>query len=402
MRLINALNRLFRHSDDGEILESLVDLESLVTSLNVFRTTDPRDCIYAVMPLAGINQSLQTWAFAGWHEQQSPAEIDTPKLPIDYGCAFHLVARRFVASCIKSSNSLDIICRPWAPFPNYYQSDCKTTLLSSWACSMEDAVFEIRGDGHYMRKRGDSFVGTPGRPIYQASKDFPFFSFEPKSSQQNSTQYLEMVRFSHFKEAIHSWTPRMRVKAAVIGTILTLGERAMEGTIPSGWFLMGDWNQRLAPVPEAFYRTLVADRTTDGSNPPSWYKRVFEHALVGSGTGDVRLQRMITQSRSTVTTELLQRVQSVIWNRRFVITTDRACGLVPANAQTGDIIVVLYGASVPMVIHPFASRNILVGECYIHGAMDGLKSFHPNEKVIADVEGNLDRIVGSGAILTLL
>jgi hypothetical protein len=47
----------------------------------------------------------------------------------------------------------------------------------------------------------------------------------------------------------------------------------------------------------------------------------------------VRLQRMINQSKSTVTTELLIRVQSVIWNRRFVITDRGSFGLVPAKAQ---------------------------------------------------------------------
>ena len=50
--LIEALGRLFRRSGDGEILEGLVNLETLVTSLNAFETGDPRDCIYAVMDLA--------------------------------------------------------------------------------------------------------------------------------------------------------------------------------------------------------------------------------------------------------------------------------------------------------------------------------------------------------------
>jgi hypothetical protein len=52
LSLIEALGRLFRRSEDGEILEGLVNLETLVTSLNAFETGDPRDCIYAVMDLA--------------------------------------------------------------------------------------------------------------------------------------------------------------------------------------------------------------------------------------------------------------------------------------------------------------------------------------------------------------
>jgi len=137
---------------------------------------------------------------------------------------------------------------------------------------------------------------------------------------------------------------------------------------------MADWQQRRKPVPEAFYRTLVADRAADGENPPTWYKRAVEHALVGSGTGDVRLQRMITQSKSSVATEVLRRIQSVIWNRRLAITDQGSVGLVPAAAEIGDVIMVLYGMSVPVVLRKLLTSFWLVGECYIHGAMDGLKT----------------------------
>jgi hypothetical protein len=189
-----------------------------------------------------------------------------------------------------------------------------------------------------------------------------------------------MAHFSEYNSQI-SRAPKMDVKGWSIGTIGTLGERAMEGTIPSGWFRMASWYERRQPVPEAFWRTLVADRGADGGNAPSWYKRAFEHAFANSGTGDMRLQRMIIQSKSTVTTELLRRVQSIIWNRRFVLTSQGAFGLVSANAAMGDIVMVLYGLSVPVVLRKLESGYWLVGECYIHGAMDGvtLKNSRPSD-----------------------
>ncbi|TVY76095.1 Heterokaryon incompatibility protein 6 OR allele [Lachnellula suecica] len=337
LRLINTLNRLFRCSDDGQILEGLVDLETLVTSLNIFETTEPRDCIYSVMSLAETTRNQISTVL----KQQIPAESIFPNLLVDYDRPFYDVARGFVASCIRSSNSLDIICRPWSPFPNYYNSAFQSQIISSWACSMDDSVFEIRGDGHCVRKRGETFVGAPGVPIYQASKGFPLLpaisDFGPPWSSEapgrlDSCLYLDIARFPRFEPVSHFYSPRLEVKGVRIGVCHVLGERAMEGTIPSGWFSMANWQQRRAPVPEAFYRTLVADRSTDRGNPPSWYKRAFEHALVDSGTGDVRLQRMITQSKSTVTTELLRRVQSIIWNRRFVVTDRGKFGLVPATA----------------------------------------------------------------------
>jgi hypothetical protein len=174
LRLINALNRLFRRSDHGQILEGLLSLETLVTLLNVFQTKDCRDCIYAVMSLAEKSEQVGTANSSS--SQRTSAESVWPTLLIDYNRPFHEVARGFVASCIKNSNSLDIICRPWAPFPNYYYSNFQSPVLSSWACTMDDSVFDIKADGPY-RKRGDSFVGVPGRPIYQASRGFPFFFF---------------------------------------------------------------------------------------------------------------------------------------------------------------------------------------------------------------------------------
>lgn len=212
-------------------------------------------------------------------------------------------------------------------------------------------------------------MGAPGRPIYQASKSFPYFSFD-LLQQEDPTSYLEMARFPEYM-AQPFRAPKMDVKGWSIGTVGALGERAMEGTIPSGWFRMANWHERRRPVPEALWRTLVADRGAYGGNAPSWYKRAFEHAFANSGNGDVRLQRMIIQSKSTVTTELLRRVQSITWNRRFVLTSEGAFGLVPANASMGDVVMVLYGLSVPVVLRKLESSYWVVGECYIHGAMDG-------------------------------
>jgi hypothetical protein len=61
-------------------------------------------------------------------------------------------------------------------------------------------------------------------------------------------------------------------------------------------------------------------------------------------------------------------------------------GLVPANAQVGDAIMVLYGASVPIALRKLSISYRLVGECYIHGAMDVLKG---------EWEGHSFRLSGS-------
>jgi hypothetical protein len=191
---------------------------------------------------------------------------------------------------------------------------------------------------------------------------------------------------------------RVQLKSIRIGTIRSLGGRAMEGIIPRDWFSMATWDQRHGPAPEAFWRTLVADRGANGNmNPPSWYKRSFEYELSNSGKGDVAVQRIVQFGKSSVTREFFRRVQSVIWNRRFVITDMGAFSLVPANTKEGDLIMAFQSLSVPVVVRKLRWSYWLVGECYIDGAMDGLKSrLQPesrSEKVMGPSLGGLRNLV---------
>jgi hypothetical protein len=59
---------------------------------------------------------------------------------------------------------------------------------------------------------------------------------------------------------------------------------------------------------------------------------------------------------------------------KFVVTKRGYVGIVPDLAQVGDIVAIMKGGCVPFLLkrgetRPGAVR--LVGECYIHGIMDG-------------------------------
>ena len=60
--------------------------------------------------------------------------------------------------------------------------------------------------------------------------------------------------------------------------------------------------------------------------------------------------------------------------------TEQECllGLAPDGAQEGDLICIIFGCSVPVVLRKIVSDEMtgehyyeLVGDCYIHGMMDG-------------------------------
>ena len=69
----------------------------------------------------------------------------------------------------------------------------------------------------------------------------------------------------------------------------------------------------------------------------------------------------------------------VIWNRKLMKTKwNSLLGLVPESAEPEDIICILFGCSVPVVLHEIegqggapGSAYKLVGESYLHGMMDG-------------------------------
>lgn len=57
---------------------------------------------------------------------------------------------------------------------------------------------------------------------------------------------------------------------------------------------------------------------------------------------------------------------------KFSISKDQRLCMVPDDAAAGDIICVLFGAQTPYVLRPYKKNAFrLVGECYVHGIMEG-------------------------------
>jgi hypothetical protein len=59
--------------------------------------------------------------------------------------------------------------------------------------------------------------------------------------------------------------------------------------------------------------------------------------------------------------------------RKFFVTEKRNMCLGPGATIPGDIVCVLFGGSKPYVLRPIphTDHHLFVGECYVHGLMDG-------------------------------
>ena len=71
--------------------------------------------------------------------------------------------------------------------------------------------------------------------------------------------------------------------------------------------------------------------------------------------------------------KLCTSLESGTRHRRFIMYGGNQIGAAPDEAQKGDMVYVLMGCSVPVVLRKTARPDEyeFVGECYLHGFMDG-------------------------------
>jgi hypothetical protein len=115
--------------------------------------------------------------------------------------------------------------------------------------------------------------------------------------------------------------------------------------------------------PEKFWKTLVADRDSNGRKLPSYFQLACRYAFDGRATGgDLSTSELPTRGKCpTIVTEFL----SVVWDRALILSNGPSprvtahsetrammplLGLVPGKARRGDLICILYGCGVPAVL----------------------------------------------------
>ena len=166
--------------------------------------------------------------------------------------------------------------------------------------------------------------------------------------------------------------------------------------IPLEGLKLGGWSEtdesQIDTLPDSLWRTMVADRGPDGGNPPTWYRRAMLYCIANRDkNNDIHTAQLIDRQTSSAMVEFLQRVSSVIWNKRLILCEKERFGLGPTDAKIGDIICVLLGCSVPVVLreHVMGQEKYyqFIGEAYVYGMMDGeaLPSDVRDQKGLEDI-----------------
>jgi Heterokaryon incompatibility protein (HET) len=297
------------------------------------------------------------------------------------------VCADFIEYCIESSKSLDILCRHWAPKPK----QSPHVDMPSWILPVEGHAFGGPKQLSKARVNGDSFVGSPERKShYTASGNLL------PSTKFGKTKAVQEVVIEEIRQEPGDYTrlppdEKRELPPRFDGTLEVKGFQldVIEQTAPvigpvisraalelCGWSKEGG-SSDIGQI----WRILVANRGPDGANPPNWYRRACKACLewYNDQPEDHFNTNNLKNMKGTPSgkVEFLDRVQQVVWNRQFVRTSGQTgrefIGLTPPKSQTHDIICILFGCSVPVVLRPIPNTKefLFIGECYVHGAMDG-------------------------------
>jgi hypothetical protein len=349
--LIDVVSNGARRSVDGSVVECLLSPEALVIKCAPFESSEyyPIDVVRALIGIASTAKCAlrARLRHVDGHPEPSylipiPSSMSTMSMRPSQDVVLSYYQNFFVRA-VLDSQSLDIMFRPWATI---YPPGSTTT--PSYMATTDQLPFRA---GHG-RVRSDPLVGEQ-QSTYNASG-----GLKPRLVMDNRALSVYGVT----KDRV-TWTSGGIPGAMVFGEAV---QRACGGKSPS-------------PAPDKLWRTLVAERGSDGRLPPGFFRRVCEACFGGKDYLNVEL--LLEQNPGSMKREFLRRVKAVVWNRAFFETRSGMFGIGPAEMMEGDMICVLFGCSVPVVLRdlgrPIGKENPksykVIGEAFVYEMMDGEK-----------------------------
>ncbi|KAL5325717.1 hypothetical protein ACEPPN_006847 [Leptodophora sp. 'Broadleaf-Isolate-01'] len=394
---------------------SLRSLEDLVANTRIMVATDPKDMVYALLGLAGNVGDPSS------HPVCSPDYSDATSV-LD-------VYRDFVAHCI-SHGSLDIICMR----RNYDRLDGTwPSWVPDWTLSGISGS-AAQGSGSMYRGfdmiEGQSLINKPlqmkYRGLSQAKRDPKITPWQASRKILPVTQitkspatltakgiYIDRIQdlgeaptfrdrrllvcdFSpwerlmmrHFGEGpeqhmfhildqchkiclskafVLQETRNKVIKSMYKLLVLRLPMERIRGKVYARRLSNRRWRHgkyiaRGYTIAQAYTRTLFLDRVLGYPRKSNEGVRYLANQTWKSAV-KLGLSRKLAGGLNVLRANVL--------HRQLMISRKGYIGLGPVPAKKGDMICVLYGCSVPVILRKVEKHYILVGECYVHGLMDG-------------------------------
>jgi len=371
---MNSISRLRKRFRDGSELPVEQSLLARVQRFGYTLATDPRDRVFALVGLT------------------SPDLIPWPLLP-DYSpdntfstvcmhmARYHLICERDVrvlSSVLTCPDCPlgDLALPSWVP--DLRQQSCQIAPVSrtfqelvaftasgtSWlrleVCNEEATVIAVRG------RRFDA-VSALGDYTARSTAIDAFYSRTPVQTWF-STDAVTLEQALECHEKFNSaWTQyyaslftTMKVNSKVLA-MYGRGDSLVEAfwrTLCCNYDLMR--NAHTAATARSLDSSLAAIR--EGKKPSAAMGRHILDELGMENFGSSDDQKHTASATVTTLTE----------GRNWTITEGGYVGWVPFATLSGDEVAIIAGLDAPFVIRPVGDGNYrLIGECYIHGVMEG-------------------------------
>ncbi|KAK1752662.1 heterokaryon incompatibility protein-domain-containing protein [Echria macrotheca] len=357
---------------------------SLLSGLILFRNrkaSDPRDHVYALLNLVSSHCGIQA----------------------DYSLSVFSLYRSVVVQAVTQSRNLDILsaCKPRFPESidgGVYQSDVDERLkvtelawinvlpeadasegaeVESWVPEAEalltrvwESVLPSWIPDWRIPVIASAQINTVGNCPFNASGKFP-----------PVVKFFEDAKAQMAVGGIHVGVVSA-VAPATAGSLRISSDWAMwcNGTHPK--HVYGD----LTKQKEAFIQTVLTGRNADGIRRTAPVSLDTMHRMFrwSDGTQDGRdtakdeCREEGSKPKTHETDDGFNEEDSIAVTIRsllftFCVTENGFMGRVPVGTRVGDQVVVLLGAKVPFVLRKYEDCDgfYLIGECYVHGVMDG-------------------------------
>lgn len=328
-----------------------VDLLPLMISYRNTNSSDPRDKIYGLWGLADDARIL----------------ISQP----DYATPVRQIYASFVETYVQKYRRLDIICaaQPHLPggvpgLPNWIPDWSSRSRYASLLFSEQNNPFLRLGDDEGCHWRDQPMFSAAG-----ATRSIVKFFRDPDSDIVNEFAALGLTcdiveRISDHEHKIPA-NPQAQWKTMLAEDFTQSANR-----------------RRYLDSADAFRRTVVVDRTPTGQAAPpdvSFLDNAWHET-----DPDIDIERGRKWRYHT---------SNVLKLRHFIITQKGYIGLSQCSVLKGDKICVLFGCSVPIVLRKINNRHYFVGDCYVHGWMNGEMI-----ETVQDNAAELDRLYESGEL----
>ena len=313
-----------------------------------FQCSDKRDKIFGLLGIATDTGS------------------EDEEIRPDYDSKVEEVYRRFVIWEIKKNDSL----RPLSCASDRSKS---VYLLPSWVPDFS----QLQHTTNLMRfeKRVNFNATKKSKPLARFSNECDILYLGGRAVDSidvvGATEYIDPLSINPVSDSLQAWhinsgwlqeCVAITLKAEEARARLIHGYRSNRG-IPETFAMT---NERY----EEFWRTLTCNHNTKMLPGPAihgtWMKSYVELLLEKGSANEEWMKERVSD---------FQQIHAVIGlmnkDRRFCATIDGRIGLVPRSAAAADVICVLYGGRVPFVLRPCEKGYTLIGECYIHGLMNG-------------------------------